>query len=138
MAHIRRKSRIAALQALFESDASGHDPEISLNWLAEEHELPEPVLAYARELVRGVLRNRDRIDSLIEQYAPSWPVKQLSAIDRNILRLAILEILMENKVPPKAAINEAVELAKAFGSYSSSKFVNGVLGSISQVQTHSR
>ncbi len=138
MAYVRRKARIVALQALFESDSSGHDPEVSLSWLGEERTLPEPALSYARELIRGVLENKDRIDSLIKAHAPNWPVEQLSAIDRNILRLAIFEILIENKVPLKVAINEAVELAKTFGSYNSSRFINGVLGAISQAQVDSR
>ncbi len=138
MAYVRRKARIAALQALFESDSSGHDPEISMSRLAEERALPEPALSYAREPIRGVLENKGQIDSVIKAHAPNRPVEQLSAIDRNILRLAIFEILMENKVPLKAAINEAVELAKTFGSYNSSKFINGVLGAISQAQVDSR
>lgn len=138
MAYVRRKARIVALQALFESDSSGHDPEVSLSWLGEERTLPEPALSYARELIRGVLENKDRIDSLIKAHAPNWPVEQLSAIDRNILRLAIFEILIENRVPLKVAINEAVELAKTFGSYNSSRFINGVLGAISQAQVDSR
>jgi N utilization substance protein B len=137
VAHIRRKARIAALKALFECDSSGHDPEAALTWLAEEEELPQTALSYAQELVKGVLENKSRIDSLIHTHAPSWPVDQLSAIDRNILRVAIYEILMDNRVPLKAAINEAVELAKTFGSYSSSRFVNGVLGSISQAKVSS-
>jgi len=138
MAYVRRKARIVALQALFESDSSGHDPEICLGRLAEERMLPEAALSYAQELIRGVLENKGRIDSLIKAHAPNWPVEQLSAIDRNILRLAIFEILIENRVPLKAAINEAVELAKTFGSYNSSKFINGVLGAISQVRVDSR
>lgn len=137
MAHIRRKARIAALKALFERDSSGHDAEASLTRVAEEESLPEPALLYAQELVTGVLKNRSRIDSIIQSHAPSWPVDQLSAIDRNILRLAIYEILLDNRVPLKAAINEAVELAKTFGSYSSSRFVNGVLGSISKAKVSS-
>ena len=138
MAHIRSKARIAALQALFESDSSEHDPETSLLWLAQEQMLPKPALSYAQDLIRGVIENRSQIDSLIETHAPNWPVEQLAAIDRNILRLAIFEILIDNKVPLKAAINEAVELAKAFGSYNSSKFINGVLRAISQIQVNSR
>jgi len=127
------------LKALFECDSSGHDPEAALTWLAgeEEEELPKTALSYAQELVRGVLENKSSIDLLIQSHAPTWPVEQLSAIDRNILRLAIYEILMDNKVPLKAAINEAVELAKIFGSYKSSSFVNGVLGSISRARVNS-
>ncbi|MBE0481013.1 MAG: transcription antitermination factor NusB [Dehalococcoidia bacterium] len=138
MAHVRRKARIAALQALFESDSSGHDPFRALEWIAAERSLPDEALSYARDLINGVIKNRDRLDSTIEAYAPSWPVNQLSPVDRNILRLAIYEILMENKVPLKAAINEAVELAKIFGSNNSSRFINGVLGSIGQIQVNSR
>jgi N utilization substance protein B len=138
MAYVRRKARIVALQALFESDSSGHDPEISMSWLGEERKLPESALSYAQELIRGVQENKGQIDSLITAHAPNWPVEQLSAIDRNILRLAIFEILMENRVPLKAAINEAVELAKTFGGYNSYKFINGVLGAISQAQVDSR
>jgi len=134
MSGTRRKGRIAALQALYEGDCSRHDPNVSLTQLAEEYTLVESSLSFASELVAGVLENRDRIDGLIHTYAPSWPVEQLSAIDRNILRLAIFEISIDNKVPPKAAINEAVELAKAFGSYNSPKFINGVLGSIARLQ----
>jgi N utilization substance protein B len=134
MSGIRRKGRVAALQALYESDCSRHDPHISLTRLAEEYTLLESSLSFASELVVGVLGSRDRIDGLIQTYAPSWPVAQLPAIDRNILRLAILEISIDNKVPPKVAINEAVELAKTFGSYNSPKFINGVLGSIARLQ----
>ena len=123
---------------MFESDSSRHDPEVALQWLVDEEELPEPTLAYARELMEGVSRNRDQIDEVIEAHAPTWPLGQVSVVDRNILRLAIFEIMIENKVPLKAAINEAVELAKTFGSYNSFKFVNGVLGAISQLQAGGR
>ena len=137
MAGLRRKARVVALQALYESDCSHHDPETCLNRLAEEQSLPESALSFAMELVEGVLKHKARIDAMIQTHAPSWPVEQLSVIDRNILRLAIFEISINNKVPLKAAINEAVELAKAFGSDSSPKFVNGVLGAVSQTQVNS-
>jgi len=86
---------------------------------------------FIHELVNGVIQNRERINQNIKEFATAWPIEQIPVIDRNILRLAIFEILLDNKVPVRAAINEAVELAKIFGSESSSKFVNGVLGSIS-------
>jgi N utilization substance protein B len=130
-ANPRRKARVAALQALYEGDVSGHDPLVSLARLCEEGGLTETQTAFARELVAGVLEEREAIDAIIGRAAPQWPVAQLSAIDRNILRLAIREILMNNGAPIRAAINEAVELAKSFGSDSSAKFVNGVLGSVS-------
>ena len=87
--------------------------------------------AFARGLVTGIIQHRDEIDSHIREFAPAWPVDQLATVDRNILRLAIFEILFDNKVPVKVAISEAVELAKGFGSANSARFVNGVLGSVS-------
>ena len=127
----RRKSRVAALQALYESDVSGHDAMATLERLSEEGALTEAQRAFARELLAGVIEKRAAIDDVIRQAAPQWPVEQISAIDRNILRLAIREILMNNGAPIRAAINEAVELAKTYGSDNSAKFVNGVLGSVS-------
>jgi len=127
---IRRKARVIALQALYEMDSVAHDAEETLERLVAEASLTEEGARFARELVGGVLEGKERIDITIQTYAPAWPVAQLAAIDRNILRLAIFEILLNNKVPVKAAINEAVELAKTFGSENSPKFVNGVLGSI--------
>ncbi len=128
----RRKARIAALQALYEADvARHHDVLGSLDRLSEEEHLNDAQRAFARALVEGVLEQREAIDDVIRQAATQWPVDQLSAIDRNILRLAIREILMNNGAPIRAAINEAVELAKTFGSDNSAKFVNGVLGSVS-------
>ena len=122
---------MVALQALYEADAVGHDATESLERLLAEASLPEQGQVFARELVTGVLTNKEKIDNMIQINAPAWPVAQLAAIDRNILRLAIFEVLIDNKVPVTAAINEAVELAKAFGSDNSPKFVNGVLGAIS-------
>jgi N utilization substance protein B len=131
MQNPRRKARVAALQALYESDVSHHDPLPTLERLTEEEGLTEQQAAFARELVEGVITHLASIDDVIHQAAPQWPVEQLSADDRNILRLAIREILMNNGAPIRAAINEAVELAKSFGSDNSAKFVNGVLGSVS-------
>jgi N utilization substance protein B len=83
--------------------------------------------------VRGVLKHKDELDELIATYAPEWPIDQMAIIDRNILRIALFEFLIDGGTPPKVAINEAVELAKRFGSDSSRRFVNGVLGtSLSQ------
>ena len=109
----------------------GHDAAEAVERRLEEATLSEEGAAFVRELVDGVLTNRDKIDSMIQTYAPAWPLEQVAIIDRNILRLAIFEILLNNKVPVKAAINEAVELAKNFGSESSPKFINGVLGTVS-------
>jgi transcription antitermination protein NusB len=130
-ANPRRKSRVAVLQALYEADVSGHDAGTSLARLAAEEALSEAQIEFARQLLEGVLGDRGAIDDIIRKAAPQWPLEQLSAIDRNILRLAIREILMNNGAPIRAAINEAVELAKSYGSDNSAKFVNGVLGSVS-------
>jgi N utilization substance protein B len=105
--------------------------------LVEENPLPEETMSFIQELVQGVLENRERLDALIQAHAPRFPVAQLSIIDRNILRLAIFEFLIYSKTPVKVAINEAVELAKAFSGDSSPKFINGVLGAISSVAPRS-
>ena len=130
-ANPRRKSRVAVLQALYEADVSGHDAAAALARLAAEESLSEAQTEFANQLLEGVLRERRAIDDIIRKAAPQWPLEQISAIDRNILRLAIREILMDNGAPIRAAINEAVELAKSYGSDNSAKFVNGVLGSVS-------
>jgi N utilization substance protein B len=127
---VRHRARIAALQALYEIDCTGHAPAAVIERRLEEAELPEPGEHFARELVLGVSSSQEHLDGLIGQYAPDWPVDQIAVIDRNVLRISIYEILMRDDTPTKVAINEAVELAKKFGSDSSSRFVNGVLGSL--------
>jgi len=127
----RRKARAFALQALYEVDSVGHEVEGVATRLLEKGGLSEENVSFARELVSGVIRNKETIDLNIRNFAPAWPIEQIPVVDRNILRLAIFEILLDNKVPVKVAINEAVELAKKFGSDNSPKFVNGVLGSVS-------
>jgi len=131
MAGRRHKARMIALQALYEVDAVARKPEAVTERLLREVELSEENKEFVRGLVNGTINNRGKIDRSIHKYAPAWPVDQIAIIDRNILRLAIYEILFDNKVPPKVAVSEAVELAKAFGSDKSSKFVNGVLGAVS-------
>ncbi|MFH0847462.1 MAG: transcription antitermination factor NusB [Chloroflexota bacterium] len=134
---MRRKARALALQALYEIDLAGHDAEAVLTSLLSDSHLPPEDSDFVRELVTGVISHREGIDEKIQEFAPSFPVSQLPVVDRNILRLAILELLIDNKkVPLKVAINEAVELAKRFGGERSSKFVNGVLGSISNLVEH--
>jgi N utilization substance protein B len=131
MAGERRKVRALALKVLYEVDSVGHNVDETLTRFLAKEGLSEENTAFARELVSGVVQNREKIDHNIQSFAPAWPVEQIPVVDRNILRLAIFEILIDNKVPVKVAINEAVELAKTFGSDNSSKFVNGVLGSVS-------
>jgi N utilization substance protein B len=130
-ANPRHKARIVAMQALYELDLSQHDAGDVLLRRCEEASLSPDQQAYATTLVLGVLEHKESLDDVIRQAATQWPVEQLSAIDRNILRLAIREILMNNGAPIRAAINEAVELAKVYGSDSSARFINGVLGSVS-------
>jgi N utilization substance protein B len=127
----RRRARILALQALYEADLVGHNPVDALaHTLAEESE-PPAVESFARHLVNGVQAHRAAIDETIQRAAPAWPLTQMPAIDKSLLRLAIYEVLFDNRrVPLKAAINEAVEIAKAYGSENSSRFVNGVLGTV--------
>jgi N utilization substance protein B len=133
MIGIRRKARTTALQALYELDCSTHQPNEVLTRLLHEKTLPVEAGDFVRNLVNGVLDNKNNIDDVIRRFAPTFPVEQLAPIDRNILRLAIFEVLFDNRVPVKAAINEAVELAKGFGGDTSQKFINGVLGSVTAV-----
>jgi len=133
MTGTRHKARMLALQALYEVDSIARQPEIVIERLLAEADLSQEISDFSRALVSGTIKNKDEIDRNIQKYAPAYPVEQLAIIDRNILRLAIFEILFDNKVPVKVAVNEAVELAKAFGSGSSAKFINGVLGSVSTI-----
>ena len=133
MVGTRRKSRELTLQILYEIDSSGHGTEEVLNHVLAQERLSGENAGFTRELVMGVIQNKEKIDQNIQGFATAWPLAQIPVIDRNILRLAIFEILLDNKVPTKVAINEAVELAKIFGSDNSSRFVNGVLGSVSNL-----
>lgn len=131
MAGTRHKARMLALQALYEVDSVARPPEAVTERLLAGSALSGENVDFVRELVNGTVKNQEEIDGSIRKFAPAWPIDQLAIIDRNILRLAIFEILFDNKVPIKVVVNEAVELAKTFGSESSAKFINGVLGSVS-------
>ncbi len=131
MVGARRKARAIAFQALYEVDCTGHEAEVVTTRLLAEAGLSGENVAFVRGLVSGVIQHKETVDQNIRSYAPAWPIEQIPVVDRNILRLAIFEVLLDNRVPVKVAINEAVELAKMFGSESSPKFVNGVLGSVS-------
>jgi N utilization substance protein B len=135
MTGARRKTRSLALQALYEIDSTRHIAEEVVARLLADNELSEENSAFVRELVSGVIQNKVKLDENIRRFAPAWPIEQISIVDRNILRLAIFELLFNNKTPYKVAINEAVELAKSFGSDNSSRFVNGVLSSVSKLAT---
>ena len=131
MVGARRRARALVLQALYEIDVTRHDTDEVLNRLLAEEQLQEGNNRFVSEMVCGVIQNIEQIDESIRNHAPAWPLEQIAAVDRNILRLAIFEVLLDNKVTVKVAINEAVELAKMFGGDSSSRFINGVLGSVS-------
>jgi len=126
----RRRARGVALQALYELDSTHHDPGTVLAHRFGDARLKPEGESLARALVAGVLRERERLDALIQQHAPEWPIDQLAAVDRNVLRIAIFEFDISKMTPMRVAINEAVELAKEFGSESAPRFVNGVLGAI--------
>ncbi|MBI4298808.1 MAG: transcription antitermination factor NusB [Chloroflexi bacterium] len=126
----RRRARIVALQVLYEHDAVGHPWISCLERLVVENSLSQDAASFVKEVVQGVLSKHQQIDSTIERFATNWPLSQLAIIDRNLLRMAIYELMWSENTPPRAAINEAVELAKLFGSENSPRFINGVLGSI--------
>ncbi len=127
---VRRRARVAALQALFEIDTAHHDARVTLDERLKETPLPTSGESFCRAIVFGVLRYQPVLDDVIHRIAPEWPIEQMAPVDRNILRLAAYEMMVDCSAPPKVAINEAVELAKLFGSDSSSRFVNGVLGTL--------
>jgi len=126
----RTKARYTALQTLFEVDMTDHPLGTVLQERAKENELEAAEYDFAQEIALGVNENKDRLDRLIAQHAPEWPLDQVATIDRNILRIALWEIAIYRKTPLKVGINEAVELAKSFGTDSSPRFINGVLGSL--------
>lgn len=127
---VRRRARAVVLQTLYELDFTDHPLRAALEARLEENSLPDPAVTFARSLVQGVHTYRTYLDSVVGELAPEWPIDQIAAVDRNVLRIAIYELLFLPEIPPKVAINEAVELAKMFGSESSPRFVNGVLGSL--------
>ncbi len=131
MSESRRKARGLALKALYEIDSVGHPHDLVTDRLLQAERLSSENTKFIHSLVNGVILNRKKIDVYFRKLAPVWPINQIPIVDRNIIRLAIFEILLDNKVPLKVAINEAVELAKIYGSDNSARFVNGVLGSVS-------
>lgn len=124
----RRTARTVALQSLFAADVRALKADPDYGWMDEEFD--GSVMELAGRLHEGVCQHWPGLDNLIGQYAPAWPVPQLPVVDRNILRIAIFELLHNPATPRKTAVDEAVEMAKVFGSDSSARFVNGVLGSI--------
>lgn len=140
MASLRHRVRIGAMQMLFEVDATDHPIDVVLERYVEDEELPSDGERFLRQLVYGVWEHSSYIDRIIEEAAPNWPVSQMPGVDKAILRIALYEILIDDteQTPIKAVINEAVELAKHFGSDNSSRFVNGVLGTVVSRYTDGR
>jgi N utilization substance protein B len=127
---LRHRARIVTLQTLYELEFAANSETSILERNLKEKELPREVATFAGSLVSGVIANKQLLDNTIGRFATAFPVDQLAAMDRNILRLALFEITVSKEVPPKVAVNEAVELAKEFGADTSPKFINGVLGSV--------
>jgi N utilization substance protein B len=127
---VRHQARVIALQALYEIDCANHAPAVVLEHRLASVDLPPAGAAFSRHLVKGVIKYQGVFDVFIHRYAPEWPLEQMAYIDRNILRIAVFEFAVDGKTPIKVAINEAVELAKTFGSDSAPRFVNGVLGTL--------
>lgn len=130
----RTRARALALQVLYEVDMANHPPAEVFKARLEESPLSPELAEFARLIVFGILPLTGALDKSIAQYAPEWPFDQIAAIDRNILRMACWEFAVFHDTPIKVAINEAVELAKQYGSDSTPRFINGVLGSLAEHQ----
>ena len=130
----RTRARSIALQALYEIDLTGHSPGVVLDERLKDNSLAPNLVDFARKIVLGVNPMFDTLDSFIAEHAPEWPLEQVAIVDRNILRIALWEFAVYRQTPIKVAINEAVELAKVYGSDSTPRFVNGVLGSLANRQ----
>ncbi len=127
----RSVARRLALQALYEIDSAQRQPGVVLSHFLERWEdEPRKILNYFVLLVSGISKRRNRLDALLQRYAPEWPIAQVAIVDRNILRIALYEMAVETRTPVGVAIDEAIELAKLFGAENTARFVNGVLGTV--------
>jgi transcription antitermination protein NusB len=134
----RRRARRVTLETLYEYDIANHPPGVILQQRIEDQPMEKSGVDFASHLVQGTIAHLDDMDRLISRYAPEWPLDQMAVIDRNILRIAIFEFLVDGQTPVKVAINEAVELAKTYGSDSAPRFINGVLGTLADQVPHLR
>ncbi len=130
----RTRARSLALQVLYEVDIAHHPPADIYKLRLEDTPLSDELSDFARRIIFGVLPLTANLDQVIAKYAPEWPLDQIAAIDRNILRMALWEFAVDHDTPIKVAINEAVELAKQYGSDSAPRFINGVLGALADHQ----
>ncbi|MBM7867935.1 transcription antitermination factor NusB [Heliobacterium gestii] len=128
----RRLGRETALQTLFMADVGRMDPAYALQYASEEFGISEAAAAFAKELVDGAVTNRETIDANIRRLAKEWHLERMPHVDRNLLRVAIFEMLFRKDIPLNAAINEAIELAKIYANEESAKFVNGILGQLAR------
>ena len=135
MAGKRHQARELALKVLFQLEGSGDDPEEVLRYHASEGASTDEVTNFARQLVRGVIDNREKLDAILSETSEHWKLEQMAKVDRVILRIAVYEIAIDRKVPTKAAINESIELAKTFSGDESGRFVNGILGRVAATAT---
>jgi transcription antitermination protein NusB len=126
----RHHARELALKVLFQLEGTDDDPEEVLRYHASESGAGEEITEFARELTRGVLDNREKLDSILRAASEHWKLDQMAKVDRVILRIAVFEIAIDRKVPTKAAINESIELAKTFSGDDAGRFVNGILGRV--------
>ncbi len=128
----RRRARSVALKVLYELDSTDHPIGTVLTYRLADEALADDAAAFVRQLVTGAWEHREELDRLIHQFAPEWPIDQMAVVDRNVLRIALYEFYIARITPLKVAINEAVEMAKAYGSDSAPRFINGVLGAFTQ------
>ncbi len=126
----RSKAREAALKILYQLDITKDSPEEGIKIFYRQHRIPVSSKNFVERLVKGTVGHLSEINALLTQYATNWSLSRMAVVDRNVLRLGTFELLFGNETPPKVVINEAVELAKRFGTPDSGKFVNGVLDSI--------
>jgi len=135
----RTRGRSIALQTLYEVDQSNHSIDVILeDRLADIEPVDDHIRQFIYQLTNGVTNLKTELDLVLAHYAPEWPVDQVAIIDRNILRIALWEMLFTEDTPVKVIINEAIELGKMYGSDSTSRFVNGVLGSLVENQNSIR
>lgn len=130
----RRLAREAALRVLFQVEVGRDELDAAIAYNASELDLDDKALRFTEKLARGVMKHRSELDELLNSYAVDWTIERMAYVDRNVLRLAAFEMLYDDETPAGVAINEAVELAKRYGTDDSGKFVNGILGNIARTR----
>ena len=131
----RHQARELALKVLFQLESSSDDPDEVLAYHASEGAATSDVANFARQLIKGVIDNREKLDAILSETSEHWKLEQMAKVDRIILRIAIFELTVDRQVPPKAAINESIELAKTFSGEEAGRFVNGILGKVAAAAT---